>query len=130
MNARTPKKILTVDDDPHNRKLMETLLRAEGYEVRCVSSGKAALDAIATDAPDLILLDLMMPGMDGFEVLRRMKTDPVARRIPVIVVTAVDEASSRARLAAAGIAEVVTKPVDRWELKTRMERLLNKGGTP
>src|SRR5579872_7309926 len=69
------RKILVADDDSRNRKLLETLLYADGYLVASVASGQAVLDAIATDRPDLILLDLMMPGMDGFEVVRRLKSD-------------------------------------------------------
>ena len=72
-------KALIADDDPRNRKLMNTLLRAEGYEVRCVESGAATLAAIADEVPDVLLLDLMMPGMDGFEVVRRLKAGPATR---------------------------------------------------
>ncbi len=118
------KKILITDDDPHSRKLEEALLQASGYTVRSVDSGPAALHAVAADPPDLILLDLMMPGMDGFEVVRQLKADPVTRRIPIIMVTALDDDGSRARLAAAGVSEVITKPLDRWILQARIDKLL------
>jgi CheY-like chemotaxis protein len=118
------KSIVVVDDDQRNRKLMETLLRAEGYAVRCVDSGLAALQAVADQAPDLVVLDLMMPGMDGFEVVRRLKADPASAGIPVVMVTAIDDEASRARLAAAGVAEVLVKPVDRWRLSACLGRLL------
>lgn len=118
------KKILITDDDPRNRKLEETLLLANGYDVRSVDSGQAALDAIAADAPDLILLDLMMPYMDGFEVVRRLKADPSKSHIPIIMVTALDDDGSRARLAAAGISDVITKPFDRWALQACIEKHL------
>lgn len=120
----TPKKILVADDDPRNRKLVETLLRAGGYEVLSVDSGQAALAAVATASADLLLLDLMMPGMDGFEVVRHLKNDPATARIPIIALTALDDDGSRARLAAAGVSEVVVKPVDRWELQARIDKLL------
>lgn len=121
---QTNKKILIVDDDSRNRKLEEALLRSDGYEVHSVDSGTAALAAISATAPDLILLDLMMPGMDGFEVMRRLKNDPNAKEIPVILVTALDDAASRARATAAGVTDVITKPIDRWELKACLDKLL------
>lgn len=120
----TMKKILVTDDDPRNRKLQETLLRANGYEVRSADSGRAALDLVAAEPPDLILLDLMMPDMDGFEVVRQLKADPATRSLPIIMVTALDDDGSRARLAAAGVSEVINKPVDRWALQACIEKLL------
>ena len=120
----TSKTILIVDDDPRNRKLEEALLRAEGYEVRSAESGHVAIAALANGPPDLILLDLMMPDMDGFEVIRRLKADPAWKNVPVVLVTALDDAASRARVAAAGAAAFITKPVDRWELKACLDKLL------
>jgi len=118
------RKILVADDDSRNRKLLETLLYADGYLVASVASGQAVLDAVASDRPDLILLDLMMPGMDGFEVVRRLKSDESARDIPIIMVTALDDSGSRMRLLAAGVEDLIPKPIDRWQLKERLERLL------
>jgi CheY-like chemotaxis protein len=105
---------------------MMTRLRAEGYEVRCVESGAAALAAIADEAPDVLLLDLMMPGMDGFEVVRRLKAGSATAAIPIIMVTALDDDASRARLTAAGVADVLTKPVDRWKLKACLGKLVTR----
>lgn len=122
------KLILIVDDDPLNRKLLKTLLDSAGYAVRCADSGRAALDAIPENPPDLILLDLMMPGMDGFEVLRHLKGLPAAQGIPIVMVTALNNAGVRARLSHSGAVEIVNKPVDRWELTTCIEKLLE--GTP
>lgn len=124
------KKILVTDDDPRNRKLQETLLRSQGYEVRSVDSGHAALAAIAAEPPDLILLDLMMPGMDGFEVVRKLKSDAATREIPIVMVTALDDSGSRARLATAGVSEVISKPVDRWALQALVGRLLGGAHEP
>ncbi len=118
------RTVLVVDDDARNRKLLETLLRADGYEVQCVADGAGALAAVAARPPDAILLDLMMPGMDGFDVVRRIKADPAAAGIPVVMVTAIDDDASRARLEAAGVSEVLVKPVDRWRLKACLARLL------
>jgi CheY-like chemotaxis protein len=119
-------RILIVDDDPRNRKLIEALLASEGYAVQGVESGAAGLVEIVRTPPDLVLLDLMMPGMDGFEFMRRLRADPGTAAVPVIVVTALDDPASRARVAAAGAAGTITKPVNRWELKASVERLLGK----
>lgn len=121
--------VLVVDDDPRNRKLMELLIQAEGYPVRSAESGAAALAAVAAEAPGLILLDIMMPDMDGFDVLRRLKADPQASRIPVIMVTALDDDASRMRLGAAGASRVITKPVDRWALKACLREFLGEQKT-
>lgn len=120
------RKILVTDDDPRNRKLLETLLQAGGYEVNCADSGEAALEAIAAEQPDLILLDLMMPGMDGFEVVKQLKADSATRGIPIIMVTALDDAASRARLAVAGVSDVIAKPIDRWALQTCLDKILGR----
>lgn len=124
MKTTTTGKLLVVDDDPHNRKLLDTLLRAEGFTVRHAINGFAALEAVAAELPDAILLDLMMPDMDGFEVVRRLRADPVSRAVPVVMVTALDDEASRARLAAAGVDATLAKPVDRWLLKDCLEQLL------
>ena len=120
------KKILITDDDPSNVLLLETLLESYGYETRKAMSGQAALDDIRIDRPDLILLDLMMPGMDGFEVVRQLKANPDTASIPIIMVTALDDDGSRSRLAAAGVSEVINKPLDRWALQACINRVLEK----
>lgn len=126
MTTASRGTVLVVDDDPRNRKLIETLLRADAYTVVGVDSGPAALAAAAADPPDLVLLDLMMPDMDGFEVVRRLKADALNRRLPIVMITALDDDASRTRLAAAGIDWVLTKPVDRWQLRTCLESVLNR----
>jgi len=118
------KKILFADDDLRNRKLMETLLRIDGYRVLAVESGQALLDEVDQEMPDLIMLDLMMPGMDGFEVLRRLKASERTRNIPIVMVTALDDEGSSLRLRAAGVADTLSKPVDRWQLKKTLDQLL------
>lgn len=127
MSAATPRHVLVVDDDALNRKLIETLLRADGHVVTVVDSGPAALAALAGAVPDLVVLDLMMPGMDGFEVARRLRAGPRAA-VPVLMVTALDDEASRARLAAAGIEHVLTKPIDRWCFKAAVDELLRTCG--
>ncbi|MCK9605395.1 MAG: response regulator [Methylomonas sp.] len=123
---KMPKKILVTDDDPLNRKLETTLLQAYGYQVRSVASGQATLDQVKLDPPDLILLDLMMPGMDGFDVVRHLKADPASAEIPIIMVTALDDGGSRARLAAVGVFDIITKPLDRWALQACITKLLGE----
>jgi CheY-like chemotaxis protein len=104
--------ILIVDDETQNRKVLEALLRPEGYVTLTAAGGEEALAAIAHHAPDLILIDAMMPGMDGFEVTSRLKADPVTSNIPVIMVTALTDEQSRQRGMAAGAYAYVTKPYD------------------
>jgi twitching motility two-component system response regulator PilG len=82
------KKILIVEDEESLLKLASILLTSKGYDVRGVASGRAALDAIARERPDLVLLDIMLPEIDGFEVCRQIKVMPATRHIPVIIVTA------------------------------------------
>jgi CheY-like chemotaxis protein len=118
------KQVLVVDDNPLSRKLLNDILSAEGYRVRNAASGCEALSAIAEERPDLILLDIMMPGMDGFEVVRRLRADKTTHTPPIVMVTALDDEGSRARLAASGINDVLTKPINRWELRALLERML------
>jgi len=122
MNTST--KVLIVDDDHWSRELLKTLLAVNGYVIDSAESGYAALAKVAVDVPDLILLDLMMPGIDGFEVVKRLKAVPDTHGIPVIMVTALDDAGSRARLLSAGVADVINKPVDRWILQTSIDKVL------
>jgi len=117
--------ILVVDDDPRNRKLLETLLRADGYAVLSAASGSAAIDAVLAHAPDLVLLDVMMPDMDGFDVARRLKSQTATQAIPLVIVTALDDVGSAKRLAAVGVEAMLRKPIDRWELKALLKKLLN-----
>lgn len=118
------KNILVVDDDRLSRKLVETLLEGDGYSVTCAGSGADALEAIAAARPDLVVLDLMMPGMDGFEVMRQLRSAPATRDLPVVLVTALDQADVLARLANVGALEILTKPLDRWKLADCLTKLL------
>ena len=116
--------ILIVDDETHNRKLLELLLQPEGYATLCAASGEEALALIAQSPPDLILLDIMMPGMDGYSVAAQLKADPVTANIPIIMVTALADRDARLAGLNAGAEEFLTKPVDRAELWLRVRNLL------
>ncbi|MDB5867777.1 MAG: domain S-box protein [Polaromonas sp.] len=116
--------ILIVDDESQNRKLLEVLLQPEGYATRSAASGKEALALVAQSAPDLILLDIMMPEMDGYQVAALLKADPTTANIPIIMVTALADRSARLAGLHAGAEEFLTKPVDRAELWLRVRNLL------
>ncbi len=115
-----PSTILVVDDEPRGRELIENLLLPQGHQLHLVADGPAALAAAAEHVPDLILLDVMMPGMDGFEVCRRLRADPKLRVVPVVMLTALDDRDSRIAGLAAGADSFLTKPFDATELRTRV----------
>ncbi|HRD46705.1 MAG TPA: PleD family two-component system response regulator [Caulobacter sp.] len=116
-------RILVVDDIEANVKLLEARLTAEYYEVLTASDGPTALALAASEKPDIVLLDVMMPGMDGFEVCRRLKDDPLTRHIPVVLVTALDGRSDRITGLEAGADEFLTKPIDDVMLFARVRSL-------
>jgi signal transduction histidine kinase len=116
--------VLVVDDDRTNILVLVSQLKSEGYRTMTAGNGQEALDAVARELPDLILLDVMMPGMDGFETASRLKADPRSRNVPIIMVTAVEDRESRLAALAAGAEEFVAKPVERIELLIRVRNLL------
>jgi len=117
-------KILIVDDEIRNRKLLEALLHSEGYATMSAASGTDALAAVAQHAPDLVLLDVMMPDMDGFQVARKLKSDASTSHIPIIMVTASADRHSRLAGLESGAEDFLNKPVDRAELWLRVRNLL------
>ncbi|MEZ5818289.1 MAG: PleD family two-component system response regulator [Hyphomicrobiaceae bacterium] len=116
-------RVLVVDDILANVKLLEARLTAEYFEVLTANSGRAALDIIARERVDVVLLDVMMPGMDGFEVCRRIKQSPQHAHVPVIMVTALDQPSDKVEGLEAGADDFLTKPVDDIALITRVRSL-------
>lgn len=119
-----PATILIVDDESQNRRLLEALLGHEGYVTRTAANGEEALAAIADDPPDLILLDVMMPGLDGRQVARAVKADPATSKIPIIMVTAQTDREARLAALDAGAEDFLSKPVDRAELWLRVRNLV------
>ncbi len=122
--TRPPATVLVVDDEPANRKLLQVLLAPEGYVVKTAASGREALDLIGRHPPDLVLLDVMMPELDGYAVAAALKADPVTARIPVIMVSALGDRDTRLSGLHAGAEDFLAKPVDRAELWLRVRNLL------
>lgn len=116
--------ILIVDDEIENRRLLELLLHSEGYATVTAANGEQALASIAECAPNLILLDVMMPDMDGYAVTMRLKANPATSNIPIILVTALTDRSARLAGLKAGAEDFLSKPVDRIELSLRVRNLL------
>ncbi len=119
-------KVLVVDDHPSSRMTAVALLSVEGYQVLEADSGLAALECVARTNPDLILLDVMMPGMDGYEVCRRLKVDEQTRLIPIVFITALNDRRSRIMGIEAGGDDFLTKPFDRLELSARVKSLVHQ----
>ena len=117
-------KILVVDDEQVNLKLLAAVFEPQGYEVMTASSGEAALGIVANCPPDLILLDVMMPGINGFEVLNRLRLNPATQLTPVVLVTSLKDTSDRVKGIDAGCDDFISKPFDRNELLARARSLL------
>lgn len=113
-------RILIVDDDPHAIEILTRMLGREGYDCISAASGAAALQAVQGKPVDVILLDVMMPEMDGLQVCQRLREDEDWRQIPVILLTAKDDMETRARGMALGVSEYLTKPINKRELFSRV----------
>ena len=119
-----PAKILVVDDTPHNVKLLADILGVKGYAVSTATNGEQALASVAAGAPDLILLDIMMPGLSGYDVCRRLRADPATALLPVVLCTSLDPQGERVKGIEAGADDFLTKPINQAELFARVKSLL------
>jgi DNA-binding response OmpR family regulator len=129
MNAPTPAAlavahILVVDDAEKNTRLLADLLTAKGYRTSTAASGERALELIRADPPDLLLLDVMMPGLNGYEVCAALRADPAFTLLPIVLVTALDPSTERVKGMAAGADDFLSKPINQAELLARVKSLL------
>src|SRR4030042_1765233 len=120
----TKAKILVVDDDDRNLRLMTLLLTSFGYDVVTASNGKEALEKVHETPPDVILLDVMMPQIDGFGVAKQLKKEEETKIIPIVMATALNEVEDREKAREAGADDFLNKPVDKTELRARVQSLI------
>ncbi len=120
---QSSQKILVVDDTPHNIKLLEAVLTPRGYTVVSAGNGPEALEKVVREGPDLILLDIVMPGIDGYEVCRRLRDNPATRLLPVVMITASGE-QEKVKAIEAGADDFIPKPFNQAELLARVKSLL------
>ena len=121
---KTPAKILVVDDTPKNVKLLADILTARGYNVVTAASGAEALSQVEAERPDLVLLDVVMPEMSGYEVCRKLRSNPATELLPVVMVTALDPGEERVKGIEAGADDFLTKPINQAELLARVKSLI------
>jgi CheY-like chemotaxis protein len=119
-----PARILIVDDEVDNRELLQIILNWSGFVTQLAASGEAALIDVTAEPPDLILVDLMMPGMDGYQFIASLKQKPETEHIPVIMLSAMNDSGTRKRALSAGADAYITKPIDRSELCEQVRGVL------
>jgi DNA-binding response OmpR family regulator len=124
--AGQPARLLIVDDERDNRELLDVILAWEGFATATAANGEDAILAVAEQRPHLILLDVMMPGMDGYQVATRLKGELASRDTPIIIVSAMTDESSRAQSKKCGAEDFLAKPVDRDQLMLQVKKLLRE----
>jgi len=123
-------KILIVDDTRLNAELLEAHLDGLGHDVALATNGEEALALAAADPPDVVLLDIMMPKLSGFEVCRRLRADPATVNVGILMVTALDQATDIERAVEVGTDDFVTRPINKTELLLRVNALLTAKSEP
>jgi DNA-binding response OmpR family regulator len=124
MSANKPARILIAEDHPQGAELLEAYVSDAGYEVRMATDGESALHIIRQWRPDVVLLDVMMPKISGFEVCKRLRNDPDTRHIAVLMVTALDQPSDVERAVDVGTHDFLTKPIHKTDLERRLRAIL------
>ena len=122
------RRILLVEDNDTNLDLMSYLLRALGYHVTCAKNGRSGLECAQTDNFDLVLTDILMPDVDGYELAKRFKADEALKRVPVVAVTALAMTGDRDRILAAGFDGYISKPIDPQKFGSQIESYLKAHG--
>lgn len=128
--ATAPARILIAEDDPQGLELLEAFLSGTGYEVKTATDGEDALRQLRSWSPDLILLDVMMPKISGFEVCKQLRGDPATQDIAVLMITALDQPSDIERAVEAGTEDFLTKPISKSELLHRIRAMLDARRSP
>ena len=126
MSGKNGAKILIVDDSSVNNYLLENILEEKGYTLQIAFDGKEALNFLNEDPPDLVLLDIMMPGIDGYEILDKMTSDNKLKNIPVIMVTSKTEPQDKQKAMDIGAIDYIEKPIDIETLLIKVENVLKK----
>ncbi|MCI0407480.1 MAG: response regulator [Acidobacteria bacterium] len=124
MNGNRPSTILVVDDDPRNIRLMESILKTSGYAVITAEDGEQALEAVARRRPDAVLLDVMMPGVSGFDVCKKLRSQYETRLLPIIMVTALNALEEKVQALEMGADDFLSKPVNRMEMLAKLRSIL------
>ncbi|HKO49234.1 MAG TPA: response regulator [Polyangiaceae bacterium] len=118
------RRILIVDDEVDNRELLQIVLKWEGFDTGTADGGEQALQSALAEPPDLILVDLLMPGIDGYQLIAELKQNPATQKIPVIMLSAMNDSATRARALSSGANAYLTKPIDRSELCEQVRSIL------
>ena len=129
-DVNLPARILVADDNPQGAELIEAYLDGTGWEVRLSADGGDTLQQVRDWHPDVILLDIMMPKLSGFEVCKRLRADPATKDLPILMITALDQASDVDRAVDAGTNDFLTKPINKMDLVRRVQAMLASRDQP